>query len=272
MGRGRRRWPQHSIRWVVALGLCALFSPGVGFAHTKFKPTDTKKKHTVHTVRRGETLRAIASSYGVDVRALIEANHLSRPDSLSVGQRLLIPGDRPAEPKSAAHRGSTAVHSVHPPAGLVLSRPDGGGNLPSLLWPLDGPVNSAFGRRRRGWHRGVDIKAEMGTPILAAAPGTVMFSGWERLYGRAVKVEHDHGFVTVYAHNLKIYVETGDRVAQGQVIATVGRTGRATTSHLHFEVRSNGQAFDPLFLLPEREFLPPSEVPVQVEGDDEGHE
>ena len=104
-----------------------------------------------------------------------------------------------------------------------------------------------------GRRAGIDIKAEVGTPIQAAAAGIVIFSGWERLYGRVVKVEHDHAFVTVYAHNLHNFVETGDEVVQGRVIGTVGRTGRATTPHLHFEVRNNGRFFNPLFLLPERE-------------------
>jgi murein DD-endopeptidase MepM/ murein hydrolase activator NlpD len=81
----------------------------------------------------------------------------------------------------------------------------------------------------------------------------VALSGVEPRYGRVIKVEHDGGFVTVYAHNDQNLVEAGDRVAAGETIATVGRTGRATTNHLHFEIRRHGRTYNPLYLLP----LPP---------------
>ncbi|MGH7263011.1 MAG: M23 family metallopeptidase, partial [Candidatus Rokuibacteriota bacterium] len=97
------------------------------------------------------------------------------------------------------------------------------------------------------------IKADLGMPILAAAAGTVLFSGWEKYYGRMVKVEHENGFVTVYAHNLQNFVETGEAVRASQVIATVGRTGRASAYHLHFEIWNERKVFNPLFLLPQRE-------------------
>ena len=99
----------------------------------------------------------------------------------------------------------------------------------------------------------MDIKAEIGTPILAAAPGVVISSGQERAYGRIIRIEHDSGFVTVYAHNLENLVEVGDRVTGGTIIATVGRSGRATAPHLHFEVRHEGMVYNPLHLLPARE-------------------
>ena len=81
----------------------------------------------------------------------------------------------------------------------------------------------------------------------------MVFSGWEQFYGRVVKLEHDEGFMTVYAHNLRNFVDAGDAVEAGQVIATVGRTGRASTYHLHFEIRNNGKLFNPIYLLPQRE-------------------
>jgi murein DD-endopeptidase MepM/ murein hydrolase activator NlpD len=101
----------------------------------------------------------------------------------------------------------------------------------------------------------MDLKAETGTPILAAAPGVVISSGQERVYGRIIRIEHDSGFVTIYAHNLENLVEVGDRVSGGMIIATVGRSGRATTPHLHFEVRHEGMVYDPLHLLPGRDVI-----------------
>lgn len=252
-GRGCRRFMIDSVQWLVAVGFCVLFHAGIGVAHPEPDVDAPKKKLAFHTVRRGENLSRIASRYGVSVKALIEANRLNRPDTLNVGQRLLLPEGPAVIPGDRVAGRVGASRSDRMPAGLVLSHPELNGDTLSLLWPLEGPVSSSYGRRRRSWHKGIDIKAEVGTPIQAAAAGIVIFSGWERLYGRVVKVEHDHAFVTVYAHNLQNLVETGDQIVQGQVIGTVGRTGRATTAHLHFEVRNNGRFFNPLFLLPERE-------------------
>jgi murein DD-endopeptidase MepM/ murein hydrolase activator NlpD len=125
----------------------------------------------------------------------------------------------------------------------VNSRPDRVG----FMWPVRGSVTSRFGRRGLwGWHRGVDIKAPKGTPIRAAAAGTVVFSGRQSSYGRVIKIAHPSGLSTVYAHNNANSVKAGDRVKAGAVIGTVGRTGHATTNHLHFEIRRQGRAQDPL--------------------------
>ncbi len=95
----------------------------------------------------------------------------------------------------------------------------------------------------------------------------VVASGYERRYGRVVKIEHGNGFVTVYAHNDENMVEIGDRVVTGQRIAAVGRTGRATTHHLHFEIRRGELAYNPLYMLP----LPRRNAHVE-ETDEEEHE
>jgi len=119
-----------------------------------------------------------------------------------------------------------------------------------LIWPVQGKVTSRFGPR--GFfhlHRGVDIKAPKGTPVHAAAAGTVAFSGPQSSYGRVIKIDHPNGLRTIYAHNSSNFVRKGQRVKAGAVIAAVGQTGRATTNHLHFEVRRHGVARDPLPLL-----------------------
>ena len=119
-----------------------------------------------------------------------------------------------------------------------------------FIWPVKGSVTSRFGPRGLwGWHRGVDIKAPRGAPIHAAATGTVVFSGRQSSYGRVIKIAHANGLSTIYAHNSANFVRAGDRVRAGALIGAVGRSGRATTNHLHFEVRRRGVANDPLPLL-----------------------
>jgi murein DD-endopeptidase MepM/ murein hydrolase activator NlpD len=135
----------------------------------------------------------------------------------------------------------------------TASRPSGKPEVrASLIWPVKGPVISRFGSPRL-WHshRGVDIKAPQGALIHAAAAGTVVFSGRESSYGRTVKIAHSNGLSTVYAHNSANFVKSGDKVKTGAVIGAVGHTGHATTNHLHFEVRRQGVARNPLPLLPQ---------------------
>ena len=119
-----------------------------------------------------------------------------------------------------------------------------------LRWPVQGKITSRFGPRGLfHLHRGVDIKAPKGTPVHAAAAGTVAFSGRQSSYGRVIKIDHPNGLRTVYAHNSSNFVRAGQHVNAGTVIGAVGQTGRATTNHLHFEVRRQGVARDPLPLL-----------------------
>ncbi|MGH7314317.1 MAG: M23 family metallopeptidase, partial [Candidatus Rokuibacteriota bacterium] len=219
----------------------------------------------IHEVQRGDNLTWIARRHGVTVPALVAANRLPNDRVvIRIGQRLVIPpplgveGPPPSPPRSLRHR---------PPLSLVLAVPDFGDRLPLFAWPADGHVTSAFGRRRSGWHHGVDIKGDRRGPVLASAGGVVVASAFEHLYGRVVKIEHHHGFLTVYAHNARNLVTVGDRVLPGQTIALIGRTGRATAHHLHFEIRQRGLAYNPLYLLP----LPPRIAVVDGgHGHDEG--
>src|SRR5499425_3409595 len=119
-----------------------------------------------------------------------------------------------------------------------------------LRWPVQGKITSRFGPGGLfHLHRGVDIKAPKGTPVHAAAAGTVAFSGRQSSYGRVIKIDHPNGLRTIYAHNSSNFVTVGERVKAGEVIGAVGQTGRATTNHLHFEVRRHDVARDPLPLL-----------------------
>jgi len=115
-----------------------------------------------------------------------------------------------------------------------------------LIWPCDGVVVSGFGMRWGRMHEGIDIGCAYGTPNRAAASGTVIYAGWLGGYGNLVVVDHGNGLSTAYAHASSILVSVGQSVSQGQTVSLVGSTGHSTGPHLHFEVRVNGVAVDPL--------------------------
>jgi murein DD-endopeptidase MepM/ murein hydrolase activator NlpD len=115
-----------------------------------------------------------------------------------------------------------------------------------LVWPVEGPITSPFGWRWGRMHEGIDIGVGYGTPIHAAAAGTVIYCGWEEGYGNFVVLDHGNGLATAYGHQSQIAVTCGQQVAQGQVIGYVGCTGHCTGPHLHFEVRIDGNAVDPM--------------------------
>ena len=120
-------------------------------------------------------------------------------------------------------------------------------------WPIYGRITSYFGGRyifgSYSYHSGIDISASYGAPIYAADGGTVTFSGWKGTYGKLVIITHDNGTKTYYAHNSSLLVSSGQKVYKGQQIAKAGSTGRSTGTHLHFEVRVNGTAVNPLSYL-----------------------
>lgn len=123
----------------------------------------------------------------------------------------------------------------------------GSGGSGDYFWPTDGGYISAYQGDGRG-HKGIDIAAPYGTPIYAAESGTVIETGdgWNGGYGNCVRVQHDDGNVTVYAHQSSIAVSYGDYVVKGQLLGYVGSTGDSTGNHLHFEVRSYGTYANPL--------------------------
>ena len=125
-----------------------------------------------------------------------------------------------------------------------------------LLWPVRGSINDRYGTRvhpvfkTKTVHTGIDIGAAHGTPVKAAARGEVLFTGWLKGYGQVIILDHGGDMTTVYAHLSAINVREGQVVNQGAVIGRVGNTGVATGPHLHFEVRINANAVDPLRYLP----------------------
>ena len=120
---------------------------------------------------------------------------------------------------------------------------------PSICPVNGGYISSGFGWRRRprpGFHKGLDLVAPRGTSVRSTAAGRVVFVGWDGGYGNKVKVDHGHGFKTVYAHLDRIKVRWGEFVKKGQVIGTLGNTGFSTGPHLHYEVHRQGKRVDPI--------------------------
>jgi lipoprotein NlpD len=203
--------------------------------------------HTVyHRVRAGETLYRISKAYGVSVDDIVAANRIADPARIEVGQRVRIPGARRAVPVSV----------VTPNASARTTRPDPRlRSALNLAWPVvgGGTLSSGFGQRGDSFHDGIDISAPLGTPVIAAQDGEVVFSDELRGYGNVIIIRHRDGYATVYAHNRSNQVREGQRVRRGQVIGAVGDTGHTTGANLHFEVRQDNVARDPLPFLPATE-------------------
>ncbi|MBK8480523.1 MAG: peptidoglycan DD-metalloendopeptidase family protein [Proteobacteria bacterium] len=186
----------------------------------------------------GERLRAIAARLRVPLDDLEELNGVSAADPLTPGQRLFVP--------APAHASSSPRARATPPAPTTLPI--------TLAWPLQGGrLTSGFGLREGRVHEGIDLAAPAGTPVLAAAPGLVIYVGSGlRGYGNLILLRHRGGMVTVYAHNRRNHVRQGQQVRSGEVIAEVGRSGRASANHLHFELRRGEEPIDPAPHLPQR--------------------
>jgi lipoprotein NlpD len=202
-----------------------------------------------HLVQSGQTLYSIAKVYEIDVDYLQRTNGIPRASKLQVGQKLWVPGARvvryvppSSTPPPASHKDKSLTKRVTP------GKPSARKNAYSRLsWPIKGILTSRFGRRNGRNHEGIDIGAKKGTPIRAAAAGKVVFSGWGPTgYGKMVIIKHVGNLTTVYAHNDKNWVKKNMKVKKGQQIAAVGSTGRSTGPHLHFEVRNDTHAKNPL--------------------------
>ena len=115
-----------------------------------------------------------------------------------------------------------------------------------FVWPTVGQITSYFGRRGREFHTGIDIGQSKGAPVRASNSGTVTFAGWRGGYGNFIIINHGGGIETCFAHNSSIMVSVGQQVEKGQQIAKVGSTGRSSGCHVHFEIRVNGSAVNPL--------------------------
>ncbi|HEX4209219.1 MAG TPA: M23 family metallopeptidase [Candidatus Binataceae bacterium] len=230
----------------LSLGLLAVITlagcSGQSDNTSRYYPSHSRTG-AVHIVQPGETLYHIALEYSVSLDALMAANGIEDPRELRTGQRLTIPGRYAA----GAGMQDFAVASA-----LGLGNPwDVAPADRQFAWPVAaGTVSSPFGMRHGAMHDGIDIAAPLGTPIMAAESGTVIFEGRLRGYGNVVIIQHSASYATVYGHNRRILTRTGASVTRGQEIAEMGMSGRATGPNLHFEVRYENRPQNPLAYLP----------------------
>lgn len=243
-----------------------------------------------YTVQRGDSLWSIATAFGVSVDAIAQANAIPDPSKIKIGDKLTIPlgvGGVAVSRLFLEHkvaRGDTlwgigqaygvsvnSIAAANPGVkanslrvGDIIKVPLSGSSSsmrssagPKYIWPVSGGrLTSEYGWRtdpftgQKAFHGGVDLGLPEGTPIYASGDGVVIEAGLKGGFGRAVVIQHDDGLVTLYAHASKVLVTVGTRVKQGQLIARVGSTGRATGPHLHFEVRKGEATIDPMSLIP----------------------
>lgn len=213
----------------------------------------------VHRLAEGENLLTVALRYGLSPAELAAANGLSGSSVVAAGRWLVIPA---STEMSAVHQLPQDRRSV-----LLAQQRQLAGRASQLLtryqppaegfrWPLAtrGVISSPFGPRSLAilgstFHAGIDIAAPIGTPILAARHGIVTRSGWSWVYGYVVHLDHGDGSQTRYAHMSRILVAAGRHLMAGEAVGLVGSTGVSTGPHLHFEIRLQGRAIDPLDFL-----------------------
>lgn len=205
-----------------------------------------------YRVERGDTLGKIARSNRQSVQNIARWNNLSNPDAIEVGQVLRV----------APPAGTSSAQAPAPAATPRASRPApsvAGADTPaptsapassiSLVWPAPGNVIRGFDGRDS---KGIDIVNNAGTPVVAAAAGTVVYAGnGLRGYGNLLIIKHNADYLTAYAHNQALLVKEGQTVAQGQQIAQMGSTDNDRVM-LHFELRYQGRSIDPARDLPPR--------------------
>lgn len=195
-----------------------------------------------YRVQRGDTLYRIGLRFNQNVNTLVRWNNLANANEIEVGQLIRV-----RKPASASGRPT----GVKPPSGRVARESEvvmTGTAAPDirLQWPVRGTVISRFNGQTQ---KGIDIAGSRGTPVKAAAAGTVQYAGDElRGYGRLVLIKHSNSTMTAYAYNDSLKVRNGQSVQMGQTIATMGDSG-TTGVKLHFEVRVNSRAVNPLHYL-----------------------
>jgi murein DD-endopeptidase MepM/ murein hydrolase activator NlpD len=208
-------------------------------------------------IRFGDTIAEIARRYGMTIAELLRLNPGLETARLVVGSQVRLaqssplPAIRPVLGLNPVGSGGTSwPETPQFEPGQRFEGPQSS----RFIWPAEGVFTSGYGWRWGRMHKGIDVANSVGTPIRAVQDGQVSFAGWDDGgYGYLVKITHPDGTITVYAHNSRILVQTGEYVRQGQNISLMGSTGRSTGPHLHFEVRPAGRsAVNPMQFLPPR--------------------
>ena len=196
----------------------------------------------MHKVKKGETVYSIADKYESNPQAIVDFpfNTFTNDETfaLAIGQELMVPDGVMPEVQLWSPRSYVAQRT--PDAGVVTASGQ-------FVWPAGGTLT----QRYVWYHKGIDIANRSAPGIVAADSGTVVMAGWPDRsgYGNRVMIDHGNGFVTLYAHLAKTYVVSGQRVNRGDLIGQMGTTGRSTGIHLHFEIRQNDAAVNPLLYL-----------------------
>ncbi len=225
----------------ISLGSSASSTALIEVPNSIERETIITKQGTYYYIKTGDNLAAIAKRYRIDHEQLAQINELVENEML-VGRRLFIPNRR------------TRSDYLVVTQAILDDKPDSDDRKKGAVhfaWPIKGAViTSPFGWRHGRNHDGLDLGAKPGTPIYAAEDGRVLFSKRFAGYGNLLVLKHAQNYYTAYAHATSLFVGNGDKVKQGQQIATVGNTGHSTGPHLHFEIHKGTQSIDPKPLLP----------------------
>ena len=197
-------------------------------------------KDLVYVVRKGDTLGEIGQCFKTKWYVIAKRNKIRDPNKIKVGQRLVIPARKTATARSSGG-GSAPPRTTKAP-----SRAKSG---ITWKWPVKGKILRKFSPDPSG-KQGIAISGKAGQPIVASAPGEVVYSGEGLVgYGRLLIIQHNKNFLSAYGHNDRLLVQEGQSVKTGQKIALMGETA-AASPRLHFEIRYKGTAVDPLRYLP----------------------
>ena len=212
--------------------------------------------NATHEVRRGDTLYSIAWRYGLDYREVARWNGIGAGYLIHPGQVLhLSPQGAAPDAAPATRERIVAAPADTRPAPVAVTPTEAAAAMPAMSdkawhWPAKGKLLARFGDAATG--KGITIGGAVGDDILAAADGRVVYAGSGLIgYGKIIIVKHSEEFLSAYGHNDIIHVREGEQVRRGDRIASMGR-GPGNEPLLHFEIRVNGQAVDPMKYLPSR--------------------
>jgi len=226
-----------SIPMAIALTACPHRGVNPQQRSQLIKPqVDSSPEGLYYVARKDEQLVNIAKAHNVDLNQLAEANRLSPPYLVRANTRIFIPKAAPSQVTNGINRREPADPAVKD-------------SSKTLMWPVDGRVVRAFGAETGAEQNGITIEAQEGTPVRAAAQGKVGHVGKLAGLGNVVLIDHPGSLVTVYAHLMQVHAVKGRPVARGDVVASVGTSGRVEKPSLYFEVRYRSKPKDPLTLL-----------------------